>query len=390
VAGNEATSSASAKIDSVAPSLNLNVAASAGGYYGNNITISASATDAGSGVDKVAVSIDGGNWKQPGSYDVSNGEHSIQARATDYAGNETTKSLKIKVDGEAPAATITSPNICVATAYSYTGVVTDSESGIKNVRIKMGTYVDERLDIATDGSWEYLLNVSQIPSGTYTLVVTVIDNAGNSATSNSVSVEVDNVMPSIQLDDRFKGTNGGKLVVEDHESGVKDLVIVFVLRDGSGKPVLERQVTFIASEIPDVIYADDYFSEEELQAAASANLSATVHDLCGNAQQGNAVMDLANTAFQPPIIGDAPNIDESEEVPYVQVEEPALAIEVTPTREIVPTKTIQWELVIVTSISFVLAAAAVSDPRPRALNKLTNQRTDLMRLDAEVFLDSDS
>lgn len=392
VAGNEATSSATVKIDSIAPSINLNVASSAGGFYGNNIKITASATDNGSGVDSVEISIDGGPWKQPGSYDVSNGKHTIKARATDNAGNEASSSININVDGAAPIATITSPDVCVATSYIYTGVVTDGESGIKKAQIKMGSYVDETLTVANDGSWEYLLDASQIPPGTYAMVVTAIDKAGNSASSNTVSVQVDNVLPLIELDAMDEETVGNKLAVEDLESGVNKVEMKIVLSDGAGEQDAETQATFVAGDIPSEIVVSDYFTTEELLVSTSAEVYATVFDHCGNTQDANAEVDLPDTStstrIQPPVVGDAPGIKEEEDSPGVQSEEPGPLNEVANTQE--TTNPIPWEVVLVTSVSFVLATAALIDPRPRALNRLTDQRIDFMDLDAEVFLDSDT
>lgn len=94
------------KVDGSPPSINLSVSggtAGGGGWYrGGTLDVQVSGVDGISGVATAEVSVDGGGWAS--SAQVSgDGVHSVTGRVVDGAGNQSTDSAEIRIDGTAPS-----------------------------------------------------------------------------------------------------------------------------------------------------------------------------------------------------------------------------------------------------------------------------------------------
>ncbi|PLX32993.1 MAG: hypothetical protein C0604_04305 [Clostridiales bacterium] len=149
-------------------------------------------TDSGSGVQKTEYRIDEGQWmtySSPFSYSVD-GEHTIEARTLDNAGNSATSGTKaIKIDGTNP----TAPSISVDPAGWTTGSAlitvvpgTDPVSGVKKT--------EYRID---GGAWTvYTGKVTFEEDGEHTVEARTLDNADNSASCGESTVRIDNTSPS--------------------------------------------------------------------------------------------------------------------------------------------------------------------------------------------------
>ena len=189
----------------------------------NGQVLSGSAADATSGVATVAYYRCTGTSCSPStlvgssstgpSYSVTwnsqpaDGDYQVLARATDAAGN-TLDSAKqtIKVDNSDPTGSLTSP----AGGASLSGTVTvasnsaDSVSSVAQVVFQRspagaGTWTT----IDTDSSAPYSVDwvTGGVTDGDYDLRAQTTDAAGNSFTSGSITVEVDNTAPTASLDD---------------------------------------------------------------------------------------------------------------------------------------------------------------------------------------------
>ena len=106
-AGNVSNSSTTISVDTVTPSISLNVNGAMGGngWYSSNMQVTASASDLTSGIASLEVSADSGLYQaytSPVSF--TDGYHTIQFKATDNAGNQTeTPIQEFYVDTTAPA-----------------------------------------------------------------------------------------------------------------------------------------------------------------------------------------------------------------------------------------------------------------------------------------------
>jgi len=187
------------------------VSASESGSSGS-ITLSASASD-NVGVSKVEFYVDGSlvatDTASPYSTTVdsttlSNGSHSLVAKAYDAAGNVGTSStVSFSVSNSSGD---TTPPTVSATESGSSGTITLSASASDNVGVtKVEFYVDGTL-VATDTASPYstTYNSTALANGSHNLVAKAYDAAGNVGTSSTIAFSVSNTTTPTQLI-----TNGG-------------------------------------------------------------------------------------------------------------------------------------------------------------------------------------
>ncbi|WP_327660404.1 MULTISPECIES: OmpL47-type beta-barrel domain-containing protein [unclassified Streptomyces] len=173
----------------------------ADGAFVGSASVSVTATDAGSGVDKVEYALDGGAYTPYTAPVVVDqvGAHTVKYKATDKAGNAAAeKSLDFTVvapptdDTTAPetSATVTGDK---DDAGGYVGMATvtvsasDAGSGVNTIEYAVGA----------DGVWQpYTAPVMFHDPGTYKVRYRAADKAGNAAAEKSVEFTV--VAPPVQ------------------------------------------------------------------------------------------------------------------------------------------------------------------------------------------------
>jgi hypothetical protein len=205
-AGNFSMSSPqSIKVDTVTPTINSATTGTTGlnGWYVSNTQVSATTSDAGSGLSMFEVTTDhGATWAIYTSAIVfSDGSHTIQFRASDYAGNVTTSPEQtIKVDATTPVL-----NSSISGAAGQNGwyvsntqvsaAASDSESGISTLEVK------------TDGgTWVTYSTPVTLSDGTHTVQFRTSDNAGNTTIGLVQDIKVDTITPGLNLS--VNGTAG--------------------------------------------------------------------------------------------------------------------------------------------------------------------------------------
>jgi hypothetical protein len=192
--------------DTSPPSVSM-TAPSNGATVSSTITVSANATD-NVGVVGVQFLLDGANLGSEDSSSpfsvswnttsVSNGTHTLTARARDAAGNTTMASaITVDVNNQTSGDT-TPPNISMtspANGATVSGNVVVSANATDNVAV---TGVQFRLNGANLGlevlasPYSLLWNSAGVPAGSHVLSATARDAAGNTRTSATVTVMVQN------------------------------------------------------------------------------------------------------------------------------------------------------------------------------------------------------
>ncbi|MGI8607415.1 MAG: Ig-like domain-containing protein [Gaiellaceae bacterium] len=189
----------------------------------NGQVLSGSAADATSGIATVAYYRCAGTSCSPStlvgssstgpSYPVNwssqpaDGDYQLLARATDAAGNALDSAKQtVTVDNSDPTGSLTAPagGASLAGTVAVASSSADSVSGVAQVVFQRspagaGTWTT----IDTDASPSYSVDwaTGGVTDGDYDLRAVTTDAAGNSFTSGSVTVEVDNTAPSASLDD---------------------------------------------------------------------------------------------------------------------------------------------------------------------------------------------
>ncbi|MEV5613083.1 family 16 glycoside hydrolase [Streptomyces sp. NPDC052225] len=209
------------------------------GAFVGSASVTVSATDAGSGVDRIEYALDGGGYTPYTTPVVVDqvGAHKVTYKATDKAGNTSAeKSLDFTV--VAPPTDDTTPPETSATVSgeknadgAYVGMATvtvtasDTGSGVNSLEYAVGS----------DGAWKaYTAPVMFHDPGTYTVRYRATDKAGNQAAEKTVTFAVvappveDKTPPTVSLTvDGDKNSDGAyignaklTLTATDDMSGV--------------------------------------------------------------------------------------------------------------------------------------------------------------------------
>ena len=196
-AGNETSAELVAVyIDTAAPAAFTPTADASGWTANARPTMSFATTDATSGVRTYQVSIDGGGWStQTSPYQVpalTDGTHAVAVMAIDAAGNAAVSgTLSLQIDTTAPLSFTTTLNVSGWTANNRptaTFATTDAVSGVARYEI--------RLD---GGEWTPRASPYRFPSlsdGIHTASVRAVDQAGNAAESQTLTLKIDTAAPA--------------------------------------------------------------------------------------------------------------------------------------------------------------------------------------------------
>jgi chitinase len=204
-ASNDQMFSTSGGVDTQAPSVMVTSPA-AGAKVSGNVNLTATASD-NVAVTNVQFRVDGGDvgaslTAAPFSYllnstTLSNGAHTISAVAKDGAGNSTTSAtVTVTVDNTAkdttaPTVAMTSPapNAQVSGTVAVTATASDNVS-VASVQFQLDGANVGTADAASPYAFSW--DSTKTSNGSHTLRAIATDGAGNSATSASVTVTVNN------------------------------------------------------------------------------------------------------------------------------------------------------------------------------------------------------
>lgn len=181
-AGLRATTTLSFRVDKTPPSITFTPTGipGANGWYTSPVTLTITATDALSGVASVEYRLDNGSWTVGTSLVLGDGEHNVEARATDLAGNRSVvtaaETIGIQVDTTPPTlSTALDGKLGLNNWYVSDVIVSASVSDVTS-----GVALTEyRLDT---GVWVAGTRVVVAADGAHTVQFRVTDQAGNQAT----------------------------------------------------------------------------------------------------------------------------------------------------------------------------------------------------------------
>ncbi len=212
--------------DPVAPELFIDASGPSGqnGWYRGPVNLSLIATDVGSGLASVQYNLNNGGWSEGRQLHLeTDGTYTLQARATDMAGNQTLVGPTVfRIDAEPP---VTQLNFSrppgfenwFHTPITVTLMAADATSGL--------AYVEWRLN---GGSWQQTAAFSLATEGIHTLEYRAVDQAGNSEPIRTATIKLDLfppvtsyvVLPPLPAGGWYSGTVSITLVPTDSASGV--------------------------------------------------------------------------------------------------------------------------------------------------------------------------
>jgi hypothetical protein len=204
--GRTATDSHSVTVDSTfsfPPSVTVTEPAESA-TVGGTVVVRATASD-DVGVTEVRFSVDGtaigtdtdgaDGWSV--SWDtgtVSEGEHTVTARATDTQAKTAEDSSQVRVDNTAPTVAVTSPaeGASVSATIAVTASAADAGS-VASVRFLVGGTLIGTDTTGADG-WSVTWDTTAASNGSHSITAVARDGAGNERTSAAVQFLIDNPM----------------------------------------------------------------------------------------------------------------------------------------------------------------------------------------------------
>jgi hypothetical protein len=251
VAGNTTIDSRTISVDTIKPALSFSANGSrgAGSWYVSPVAIDLSASDSGSGVERVEYRINGSGWISGSSIPaIDDGVYNLEFRAVDAAGNEFTLPSSLRVDTKPPVIDIASPTsgAVVDKTIRVNGTSLDETSGLDVLEIRMnGGGSWQRVALSTklaslsalpmsyESTWAYDFETSDLPNGEYDVQVRAADKAGNLMQPVSIKLLVNNQGPLIDLTDAWQYMEAGQLNVQPNYYQVAAVSISIHDRDGN-------------------------------------------------------------------------------------------------------------------------------------------------------------
>jgi hypothetical protein len=180
---------------------------------GSSMNIKGSATDTNlSGwqvkADGATILLNGSTptWDQSVSTSsLSEGSHSIQATATDLAGNSGSSTSKSITVDRNPTVVLNTPtsNQFVSSSMNVSGSASDSTLSGWQVKADGTT----NLLTGSTTTWNQSVSTSSLNEGSHSIQVTATDIAGNSGLSTSITITVDRINPSVVINTPTDGAN---------------------------------------------------------------------------------------------------------------------------------------------------------------------------------------
>lgn len=250
--GNPVNSSISVNVDTTAPIITIDsVADSAspivtitgsvsGLNTGDNITIVVTGSDGS--VENIVTQVDeAGNWSITTSEPLSEGEFSINATATDAAGNQAQNTRVGLVDLTNPEITVTEINDTNDTTPTISGRVEGTPAGSQITVVVTDSNNNEQTLTTTlnsDGTWSVETG-NELSEGLFSVLATVADPAGNTATSSETG-EIDLTSPIININTLGDNNDSTPTIIGSVEGVSVGTVITLTVTDADG---IEQTIT---------------------------------------------------------------------------------------------------------------------------------------------------
>ena len=256
-----------------------------------SITVSGSAYSR-FGISSVSLAVDSGpfqpaslangSWTFPlNTNNLSNGSHSLTAKAFDTHGHSGSTSITVNVNNLPPTISISSPlaGATVTGTVAVSGTAA-SQAGIASVQVE----VDSNGWVLASGttSWSQSIDTSAYANGTHTFSAMATDSVGHASTT-AISVTFSNPLPTISISSPEAGqTITGTVAVSGTAASQAGLTSVQVEVDSNGW-VLATGTTSWSLSIDTTAYSN-----------ATHTISATATDSLGHSTTTSISVTVSN------------------------------------------------------------------------------------------------
>jgi hypothetical protein len=377
--GRTASGASTWQRDGTPPDLEINLPPVDGrnGWYVSEVDLSASATDAISGLSILNGSLDDGRTWISFPVHFTDGEHRALIHARDVAGNEVSVSRRILVDTVAPIVQITSHTNgeIVQGNVQLSGNLEDLTSGPKGGEISIdggNTWQPVQLEA---GTWSFVWRSGEVPNGEYTIQVRGMDRAGNDSDISSITLTVDNAPPAVSITERWWIWENGTLKVSPNHFPIASIQVT--IRDPQ-----KRWKEFVLDLDPGrnsyIVKWDRRFGDGTLAPAGEYPVQAVacdVNGLCGQDAGRIVVPEVATstatltpspTATNPMMPSVTPAATQIPPTPTLVLNTPVPEEQPKPAQSSLPL----WQIIGLLGLFMMIASASVVDPRPKSLERL--------------------
>lgn len=347
------------------------------GWYVSEVDLSATASDAISGLSILNGSLDGGTTWISFPVHFTDGEHLALIHTRDVAGNEVTVSRRIRVDTVSPVVQITSHTNgdVVQGDVQLSGSLEDLTSGPEGGGISIDGGVTWQPVLLEAGNWSFVWQSGEVPNGEYTIQVRGMDRAGNSSVVSTISLTVDNAPPAVSITERWWIWETGTLKVSPNHFPIASIQVT--IRDPQ-KRWKEVVLEFDPGRNSYLVKWDRRFGDGTFAPAGEYPVLAVacdVNGLCGQDAGKIVIPGMAtSTATLTPSPAATSTLLPSITPTATQIPPTSILVFTTPTPEEPPESAQSslpfWQIIGLLGLFMVIASTSVVDPRPKALKRL--------------------
>ena len=380
--GRTASGSSTWQRDGTPPNLNIVLPPLDGrnGWYVSEVDVSATATDAVSGLYSLSGSMDNGTTWASFPFHLRDGVHPVLAHAQDIAANEGLVSEAIHVDTVPPVSQFASHSNgeVVQGSVLLTGSLEDMTSGTDGGELSIdGGNTWQVVSMGTGDTWSFIWQSNEVPNGQYTLQMRGVDQAGNVGDPASITLVVDNGPPAVSITERWWIWETGELKVSPNNFPIASVQVT--IRDPQNRwPAVV--LNYDPDKSTDSISWNRRFADGTIAPAGEypiVAIACDIHDLCGR-DTGIIVIPTMATSTVTMTPSPTATITKTPQTTFTATQIPATPtpILIVPSPEISPepiqpTRSIPfWQLLGLLGLFLVIASASVIDPRPAALDRL--------------------
>lgn len=291
-------------VDTVAPSINIGLAGTLGldSWYTSSVEVSTNATDGTSGVSLVEYRLDNGTWQVGTKFTVYSDKelHTVDSRVIDNAGNLATASRSFKLDSTIPTSVFVYPpegqSIKATGVVNFIGKSVDTLSGLKIIEMSLNNGKNWSALTNTNGDWNYSWNTSNIPDGTYTVLVRASDNAGNKESTAEVQVNVGNLPPIVEIKNSWWFWESGYVTIQKRQIDIKDVS----LRISCAPSHPDVVVSYDGSNIPTEIKWDKKCGDGAIAASGDYFVSVQACDVFSHCSSASGIIKIPFVSIPVP------------------------------------------------------------------------------------------
>jgi hypothetical protein len=346
-------------------------------WYVSEVDLSATATDAISGLSILNGSLDGGTTWISFPVHFTDGEHLALIHARDVAGNEVTVSRIIQVDTVSPVVQIASHSDgnVVQGDVRLSGSLEDVTSGPEEGEISVNGGITWQPVLLNASSWSFIWQSGEVPNGEYIVQVRGTDRAGNDSDISSISLTVDNAPPAVSITDWWWIWKTGTLKVFPNHFPIATIQVTIFDPQKRWKEVV---LDFDPGKNSYAVKWDRRFADGMLAPAGEYPVLAVacdVNGLCGQdvgrivipeVATSTATLTPSPTATSTRMPSATPAATQIPPTPTLVFATPNPEEALEPAQYSLP----YWQIIGLLGLFMVIASASVVDPRPKALKRL--------------------